>query len=290
MVSRHRARLVGALVVAALVLGGCIGGDGQSDAEDQATLQELADVALATEPGVDRVEVAQERSDGSVAMSVVMAPEATVDQVAMAAGKARTFSSDHVTDARWRTDLYLGEPPDAALQVELFPTVREDAGSDVRSAASVRSLPGVDRVAMTAGTPYVTAADASTLADLVPLLRAHELWTDGGSVQTEAGRVRLMDEPRRVSEDQLVAIVRAAVDHPDGEFWLEAAVTGDRYPELYVNRITTAGAADVVRRFSASDLTGDNAEGYELDFTVRASDPADPNQPVDSFGTFGRSS
>lgn len=95
-----------------------------------------------------------------------------------------------------------------------------------------------------------------------------------------------MDAPTRVTTAQLAAIVAVAADHPTGEFWLEAAATGERYPELYINKVTSKEGAAITRRFTEPALRSDHAEGYELGFTMRAF--GSDGEPADTVGTFGQ--
>lgn len=279
-----RLRLTALLVAGCLSLVACSGAD---EDDDEPTLQELADIAFAGQAALDRVEVDEPmpNSPSSVSLEVVMDADASAEDASAAASIARAFSEKHVASRRWTSHVYVGEPP-ARIQVEVYPKVVTSAQDDVRAAYDLATSSEVTRVAIAGGTPNVTAPEVKTMIALVPALRRHRLWSTGGSVQAENGRLRIMDAPARVTEAQLIAIIEAARRYPAADFALEATATGERYPELFINRLTAEEAAAVTSAFTESELGSDNAEGYELDFTIRAFG-ADGN-PVDSGGTFGR--
>jgi hypothetical protein len=283
-ISRLRTSAAPLVVVLLALLAGCTAKDGDL------TVRQLADDALAGRPGVVRVAATESPSDGTVDVAVVMSTDATVDQAADAAERARKLAEAHHDRAstRWASQLYVGEPGSARVQVDIYPTVDDSASADVRSAFSFAALPGVTRAAFAGGTPYLEVGDVADVAAVVRELRSGSSWDEGGSVQAGDGRLRLMDEPARVTDAQLEAIARAAAQHPDGHFALEAAATGERYPELYVDRVTSSEATELTRTFTEPSLASDNPEGYELDFTMRAQGATDPNATVDSTGTFGR--
>lgn len=266
-----------------VLLGGCSGGGDKDDP----SLQELADIAFADQAALDRATVEEGGTSGSssTSLEIVMDADASAEQAAAAAVVARTFSDEHAGTGRWISHLYVGEPP-TTVQVEVYPAVIESAEEDVRAVFDLSETAGVNEVATAGGTPYVRATDIDSLTTLIPALRRSTLWSDGGSVQAEEGRLRIMDSPARVTQAQLMAIVDAARTYPAADFALEAAATGERYPELYINRLTAKQAAVITSTFTDAALRSDNAEGYELDFTMRAFG-ADGNT-VDSGGTFGR--
>lgn len=281
----HSARgLVGFVLTICFVLSGCAGG---TSGEEKASLQDLADAAFAGRPGIDRVEVSEtiKGDSTSVAMSVVTAPEVPVQQVVEAAELARTFSVENVSNGRWTTHVYVGEPP-ARFQIEVYPQVQESPGGDVRAVFDAAKLPGVATVSIAAGVPYLTGTSVKELDELIPKLRRHPLWSKGGSLQAGDGQVRIMDEPKRVTTAQLLAIVAAATGHPQGEFWLEASATAERFPQLYINKVTSKEGTAIAHRFGDSAFLPDNKEAYELYFSIR-SVGAD-GVPNDIVGTFGR--
>lgn len=290
--SRHRSlrrSFYTALVIAILALvGACTGGSAPD--EDPPSVQELADGELAGGQAVDRVEVDESPADGTVDVAVVMVAGATAAQAGEVADEARAFAERHRKRAtsRWTSQLYVGEPGSSTVQVEIYPTVDESAGKDVVDAFALSSLPGVTSASFAGGTPYVEVGEVADVAALVPALRASPAWDEGGSVHAGDDRLRITDEPRRVTTAQLEAIARASDRYPDGSFAVEAAATGDRYPEVFVNHVTSDQAAEITRTFTDASLASDNAEGYELDFTMRSASASDPNATVDSAGTFGR--
>jgi hypothetical protein len=274
---------VALIVVLSGLLAGCT-------ADDDPTVEQLADDALTGRPGVVRVDTSESASDGTIDVAVVMLADATVDQAADLAERARRLAETHRDRAatRWTSQLYVGEPGSARVQVEVYPTVDDSAAEDVRSGFALADLPGVTRASFASGTPYLQVGDVAAVASVVRALRSSSSWDEGGSVRAGDGRLRLMDEPARVTVAQLETIAWAAAQHPEGRFALEASATGERYPELFVDHVTSREAARLSRAFTDPSLASDNAEGYELDFTMRAQGATDPNATVDSTGTFGR--
>jgi hypothetical protein len=274
------------VVVLSGLLAGCTGDD------DDRTVQQVADDALTGRAGVVRVVTSESASAGTVDVAVLMSDDATADQAADVAHRARKLAETHRDRAitRWTSQVYVGDPGSARIQVEVSPVVDDSASQDVRTAFALAAVPGVTRASFAGGTPYVEVGEVASVAAVVRELRSGSLWDEGGSVQAGDGRLRLMDEPSRVTGAQLETIARAAAEHPDGRFALEASATGERYPELFVDGVTSGQATDLVRAFTDPSLVSDNAEGYELDFTTRAHGATDPNATVDSGGTFGRPS
>lgn len=282
-------RPFGTAVVIAIVslVGACTGGSAAD--EDRPSVQELADGELAGGEGVARVEVSESPADGTVDVAVVMVPDATAAQAGEVAGDARAFAKRHRERAtsRWTSQLYVGEPGSSSVQVEVYPTVDESAGRDVVDAFTLVSLPGVSSASFAGGTPYLEVRDVADVATLVPMLRASPAWDEGGSVHAGDDRLQMMDVPRRVTSAQLEAIARASARYPDASFAVEAAASGERYPAVFVNHVTSDQATAITRAFTDASLASDNEENYELDFTMRSTSASDPNTSVDSAGTFG---
>lgn len=284
---RHRPFGTAVVIAVLALVGACTGGSAGD--EQPPSVQELADGELAGGQAVDRVEVSESPADGTVDVAVVMAAGATAAQAGEVADDARAFAERHRKRAtsRWTSQLYVGEPGSSSVQVEIYPTVDESAGQDVADAFTLASLPGVTSASFAGGTPYVEVGEVADVVTLVPKLRASPAWDEGGSVHAGDDRLRMMDEPRRVTAAQLEAIAQASDRYPDGSFAVEAAASGERYPEVFVNHVTSEQATEITRIFTDASQASDNAEGYELEFTMRAQGDADPNATVDSAGTFG---
>ncbi len=292
--SPWRGTALAVIVSTVMVLGGC--GKEAAVVSDPAALRKAADSTLATLPGVTRIDLSTSATDESVDLAVVMDAESTVDQVGVAAEEAQTFSEENAAEIRWTTHLYVGEPTatsaadqlgGAPLQIEVYPAVHASASADARAAWAVVHIKGVHSVAIARGTPYVTTTSVKALASVLEKVRTSPLWTDGGSMQADNGRVRLMDAPERTTLAQLAAIVDTAEAHPTGEFWLEAAATGDRWPELYVNRVSESESTDIIRRFAAQTLRSVSDDDYQLEYTMRAYSDVDPNKQIDTTGVVG---
>jgi len=81
---------------------------------------------------------------------------------------------------------------------------------------------------------------------------------------------------------QLEAIVDAGVAHPRADLALESS---GRSPELYVNHLTVAEGRKLASALTDPALAKRDADGFELEFNIRATDAA---KTVDIHGTFGR--
>lgn len=285
MVLDRWVRTIGLVFACAAVLAGCNSGGQGTAPSDELSLQDLADVAFVDQSGLGRVEVTEPSDDGSVAMSVVMSSDASDGQIIDAAKLAHSFGRQHQAKYRWATHLYVGEVP-AAVQVHIDSTEWKSAEDDVQAALTIAKLPGVQRIATTGATAYVTTDDLRAIPKLVSALRTEPIWVDGGSITLTDGRVKIMDSPRRISIAQLEAITNAAATYPAGVFALEAASTGERYPELFINKVAAADGAAIAKAFSNPALRPNNTEDYELDFMMRAF--GTDGNPVDTGGTFGR--
>ncbi len=228
----------------------------------------------------------------SVDISVVMAENATTDQVASAAKATRAFSDQLAGAGRWSAHVFVGaigpvpgedrtEP--GAVQVEIYPTVRVSATDDARAAMEVKAIAGVERVSLAGGVAHLEVAKAKSLDTVLRIVRSLPLWNDGGHLDAELGRVRIADVPERVTLAQIHAITAAAIEHPRADFALESS---GRSPELYVNHVTAGEARDITAAFTTPSLAKRNDDGFELEFNIRAVDSDEST--VDSHGTFGQ--
>lgn len=279
-----------------LMLSACMSSD-----SSKPSLEELSQQSLSTLDGVESVAAHQtavtadtsDRSDPdawALDIDVAMTLDVTADQVAAAASAIRDFTTEHVGSAGWVAHLRVGAStavPDedrsglSPVQVDVYPEVRTSAAADVRDAMSIRTIDRVGSVAITNRVISVQVPGADDLWPVLGQLRVLPVWTDGGSVQTETGRVRMADVPDRITADQARAFFEVSAAHPDADFAIESS---GRAPEVYVNRVTIAQAREITASFTSPELSSTTSDGFKLEFNIRASDA---NESADTHGTFG---
>lgn len=297
--------LAATTVVFVLAMLTACGTPGGGDGVPEVSLEELTRQTLGALPAVAALDVKQmpvggsqptDRSDPdlwTLDIAVEMSDDATPEQVASAADATRAFATAHVGSARWVAHLTVGAMrpvPDkdrtapSPIQIQVYPATRGSAADDVRDALAVQSIPNVQHVAIAGEQPLVEVASAADLPVAIDQLRQLPLWSEGGILQADGGRIQLTDVPDRVTSAQIHAIIDAGAAYPRADFALQAS--GDS-PELYVNRVTVKQARALTSSLTAPALAHSNGDGFVLEFNIRASDA---NRTVDSHGTFGQRS
>ena len=278
-------------------------GAAESTPEGVTSLAEWAEHDLGALPGVVAVEAGQysetddegaDRLDAdqwSIDLDVVVDPLITPDEIAAVAEATHGFSAAHAGASVWAARVTIAPAveivddataPDR-LRVDVYPEVVGSAEESARAALEVSAIPSIATVTvMSVPSIQVTAA-----ADLGVALAAVEklpFWAQGGNLSTVDGRVRLADVPELVTNAGLLAIIDAARAHPGGQFWLEAANVGPRYPELYVDGVSAVEADAIAARFVDPAMATATASAYVLEFNIRA---VGAEGAIDTYGTFG---
>lgn len=272
-----------------------------SSESSKPSLEELAQQSLSTLDGVESVAAHQtavtadtsDRSDPdawALDIDAVMGLDVTADQAAAAASAIRDFTTEHVGGVRWVARLRVGAIADvpgedrsvpSPVQVDVYPEVRTSAAADVRDAMSLSIIHRVAGVAITNRVISVRVLQADDLWPVLEQLRSMPVWADGGDVQTETGRVRMSDVPDRITADQARAFFEASAAHPDADFAIESS---GQAPAVYVNRVTIAQADEITASFTSPELSSTTADGFSLEFNIRA---VDVDESADIHGTFG---
>ena len=297
-----RVLAVASTLIVLATLSAC-GSPGATAGAPRVSLEKLTRQTLGTLPGMASLEVEQtpiddsdptDRSDPdlwTLDIAVEMSEDATPDQIASAADATQMFANDHVGSARWIAHLTVGaihpvpgedRTAPAAVQIEVYPATRRSAAGDVRDALAVKSIPNVQNVAIASKQILVQVASAADLSVAIDRLRPLPLWSDGGVLQVDEGRIQLTDVPDRVTFAQIHSIIAAGVAYPDADFALQSS---GQSPELYVNHVTVKQARALTTSLTAPTLAHVGADGFVLEFDIRASNA---NQTVDSHGTFGQ--
>lgn len=287
------------LAVASCALPGAAG----SVPEGVTSLAEWAEVELGSLPGVAAVEAGQYSESGddgadrldadlwSMDLVVVVDPQITSDEIGAAAEATRDFSEAHVGSATWAARVTIAPVTDMVddaaaldrLRVDVYPEVVDSVADTARAALEAFAIPSVASVTVMS-VPSVQVAHAADLGAALDAIEGLPFWAEGGNLGTVDGRVRLADVPELVTNRGLNAIVDAALAHPGGQFWLEAANVGPRYPELYVDGVSSDEAASIAAGFLDPAMTAATASAYVLEFNIRA---IGAEGAVDTYGTFG---
>lgn len=263
--------LAAALLV--LALTGCAT-PASSEVDEEPPVHELAVKQLSPLDGV--VEVRARPSDEALDLGVVMVAEVTSEQLAAAAIATREFMLEHadvtgshaqVTVVPVELDTDPDTPPVAPLVLELYPSLRTTPSEDARQLHDASQLAGVTRATIVANAVSIDVAHAADLGPALDGLRALDLWSNGGAVWAEFGRVRITDVPDRLTNDGMRVILQLAVAYPAAQFWLEAPKTGEQWPRLYVDQATADEAAAIAAALG-EPMPEPTVNDLDVDFVV----------------------
>jgi hypothetical protein len=300
-------RTLAALTIAVgtvLAVASCaLPGDARSTPDGVTSLARWAEYDLAALPGVVAVEAGQFNETEDVGadmldadlwgmdLVVVVDPLIDADDIAAVAEATREFSEAHAGTAAWAARVTIApvtasvddsSAPDR-LRVDVYPDVVGSAAEAARDALEVTTIPSVASVTVMS-VPSIQVTEAADLGAALEAVERLPFWADGGNLSTVDGRVRLADVPELVTDAGLLAIIEAARAHPGGQFWLEAANVGPRYPELYVDGVSAEEAAAIAARFVDPAMVAATASAYVLEFNIRA---VGAEGAIDTYGTFG---
>jgi hypothetical protein len=263
------------VVVLALALSACGSPVASPSPSPTPRLEELAIEQLGTLDGVSTVNA--EVHDGALELGVVMEVEVTSAQLVAAAVAVREFTLEHadvsgthagVSIVASDNDGDTDTPPVAPLSLELYPSLRTTPSEDARQLFAAHRIPGVTRVAISSNSVSVDVGPASDLGPALDGLRQLDLWSNGGAVWAELGRVRIMDVPNRLTNDGMRVILGSAVAYPAAQFWLEAARTGEQWPRLYVDNATQEEAMAIASSLGDPTMPEPTVDDLEVSFVV----------------------
>jgi len=277
--------------------------DAQSTPDGVTSLARWAEYDLAALPGVVAVEAGQYNETDDVGadmldadlwgmdLDVVVDPLIGADDIAAVAEATREFSEAHAGAAVWAARVTIAPATETVddsstpdrLRVDVYPEVVGSAGEAARAALEVSAIPSVATVTVMS-VPSIQVTEAADLGAALEAVERLPFWAEGGNLSTVDGRVRLADVPELITNAGLLAIADAARAHPGGQFWLEAANEGARYPELYVDGVSADEAAAIAARFLDPAMTAATASAYVLEFNIRA---VGAEGAIDTYGTFG---
>jgi len=239
------------------------------------SLEQLADDELGGLAGLAELNATQH--DGALELGAVMVETVTSAQLVEAAVAVREFTVEHADVEGSHADVSIvgadhdgdpDTPPVSPLSLELYPSLRTTPSEDARQLFAAHSIAEVSRVSITSNLVSVDVVSAADLGPALDGLRELDLWSNGGAVWAEFGRVRIMDVPDRLTNDGMRVILKAAVDYPAAQFWLEAAATGQQWPRLYVDQATHEEAVTIAALLGDPTMPQPTVDDLELSYVV----------------------
>ena len=265
-----------AALVTVLALAGCA----TAAPSEPVPLDDLAHDQFDEVAGVHGVEallVAPDDDEPTFSLNVVMVLDVTSDQLVDIAAAVRGFATSHeddaditaiVTVAPFDHDGESDTTPIIPLRLDLYPNLRSNASEDARQLIAAYTLPGVQQVSIAANQVYVEVATAADIAGVLDELRGLDLWSNGGRVTAELGRVRITDVPERLTTDGMRAILQLAETYPAGQFWLEAPNDDFQVQALFIDSLTQPEAEAVAATLGDPNTPAFVREGIELEWVV----------------------
>lgn len=174
----------------------------------------------------------------------------------------------------WSQDVYPGDPDEIEATLRLVLTLEK--------------LPDVVSTGIsTEGWPTVVLGSLDTFASTFRTLSAVPAFADGAtySYVGEVPKLHVVHIPERMSAEAVEAVIRIAVENPESEVELQSLTSeGNRWPELWVARLTEEQRARVDAQLRDPALADADPEGYSIPFQLSV---LGPNGPELSWGTFG---
>jgi hypothetical protein len=174
----------------------------------------------------------------------------------------------------WTQDIYPGDP----AEIE----------ADLTLVLALEKLPDVASAHISAeGWPSVQLTSLNTFASTFRTLSALPQFAKGAaySYVGELPTLHVVHIPERMSTEAIEAVIRIAVENPEAEVELQSLTSeGNRWPELWVARLTEEQRARVDAQLRDPALADADPEGYSIPFQLSV---LGPNGPELSWGTFG---
>jgi len=261
-----------AAALAVLALGGCAT---PAEPPVERALDELAVEQLGGLSGVASVYAVQDGD--ALDLDVTMVGGVTSEQLVGSAVATREFIVEHADTAGSRAQVSVeaidhdGDAdtlPVTPLLLELYPSMRTTPSEDARQIHRASQLPGVTRVSIIANAISADVGPATDLGPALDGLRELDLWSNGGAVWAEFGRVRIMDVPERLTNDGMRVILQLAIAYPAGQFWLEAPPSGQQWPRLYVDQVDQQQAAEIAATLGDPSMPEPTVTDLAVDFVV----------------------
>jgi hypothetical protein len=190
------------------------------------------------------------------------------------AGAGYDPETDITSPPRWSQDVYPGDPDETEATLTLV--------------LALEKLPDVVSTGISAeGWPTVILGSLETFASTFRTLSALPAFAGGATYSYigEVPRLSIVHIPERMSAEAIEAVIRIAVENPECEVELQSLTSeGNRWPELWVARLTEEQRARVDAQLRDPALADADPEGYSIPFQLSV---LGPNGPELSWGTFG---
>lgn len=261
-----------ATALLALLLTGCAT---PSEPPPARALDDLAIEQLSELNGVASVYAVQDGD--AVELDVTMAAGVTSEQLVDSAVATREFIVEYADAAESRAQVTVeavdhdGDAstlPVTPLLLELYPSLRTTPSEDARQIHKASQLAGVTRVSIIANAVSADVGPATDLGLALDALRTLDLWSNGGAVWAEFGRVRITDVPERLTNDGMRVILQLAVAYPTGQFRLEASARDGQRPHLYVDEVDEKQATEIAATLGDPSMPEPTVTDIDVDFAV----------------------
>ena len=265
--------LASALVVAA-ALAGCAGLSGSPAASPSLTSPADLAVQVGKLPGVLSAEIS---GDYLIVTIATTTDDPTVLSTARAANEIAHGWEGKVDFVRERGayDPATDTSPLSPWDEVVYPGDPVEVEARLRDVLAVEKLPDVASVSIDGGWPSVALTSLDTFAESFRTLSALPRFAEGAtySYVGDVPRLYIVHIAERMSPESIEAVIRIAVEHPEVEVELQSLTsTGNRWPELYVARLTPEEVVAVAAQLSDPGLADADPEGYPIPFQLRDPD------------------
>lgn len=226
------------------------------------------------------VRIAEDAGDATVL--------ATARDVNALAGEASWAGTATMVRATSGLDPATDVSPLPAWTQDVYPGDADAIEAEFALLLAVEKVPDVVSVDISPeGWPSVGLASLDTFAATFRTLSALPAFGEGATY-AYAGEVPMLvivHIPERMSTEAIEAVIRIAVENPECEVELQSLTSvGNRWPELWVARLTEEQRARVDAQLRDPALADADPEGYSIPFQLSV---LGPNGPELSWGTFG---
>ena len=171
----------------------------------------------------------------------------------------------------------------------VYPGEADVIAESLTTLLAVDAMPHVASVALGSdGWPTVVIDSLESFAATFRALDDMSAFADGGTYVFggEQPRLSVVHLAERMSPETVEVVIRIAVEHPLAEVELQSLTSpGNRWPQLYVARLTPEEVLAVAARLRDPALADADLDGYPIPFFL--STIPGPDGPVETVGTFG---
>ncbi|MET4781649.1 hypothetical protein [Glaciihabitans sp. UYNi722] len=217
-----------------------------------------------------------------VQIEVILAAGVSPSAAATVAKKERALSDRFAIGGadQWQAVLEAGTQtgggdtdtsPRRAASIVVYPA--KDPQRVVQSArvtAEVVEYPGVLSFSADTQVPSIETSTTQQLADVYDELQKTAPFRAGADYWADGGRVRIADVPDHLTDAAVHAILSAASQFPNAQFWLQTPRDRDHWPVLYVAKLTGTQDTEIAALFSAPAMANANVSIAPLPYIITA--------------------